>query len=61
MNLDEVIKIMEDPNKHEVVFENGQLFKWLRELREARELIREQSAVLESQSRYIEMYIDRGR
>ena len=61
MTIDEVIKIMEDPNKHEVVFENGQLLKWLRELREAKELIRQQSAVLESQSRYIEMHIDGRR
>ena len=61
MTLEQAIQAMEDPNKHELLFDNGELTKWLYELRDARELIRQQSAVLESQSRYIEIHIDGRR
>ena len=60
MRLEQVIQDMEDPNKHEIVLNNRQLTTWLRELRDARKLIRLQSAVIESQSRYIEQYIKGG-
>ena len=38
MSLDDIIKALEDSNRHEIVLENGQLLTWFRELREAREL-----------------------
>lgn len=61
MTLEQVIQKMEDPNNHEIIFERNELSTWLRELRDARELIRQQSAVIESQSRYIAMHIDGRR
>lgn len=59
MNLDEVIKQLEDPRVDCITFQNSDLTAWLRELRDARELIRRQSAAIESQARYIETHIDR--
>jgi hypothetical protein len=59
MDLDEVIKQLEDPRVDCITFRNSDLTAWLRELRDARELIRKQSAAIESQARYIETHIDR--
>jgi hypothetical protein len=59
MDLDEVIKQLEDPRVDCITFLNSDLTAWLRELRDARELIRRQSAAIESQARYIETHIDR--
>lgn len=59
MDLDEVIKQLEDPRVDCITFHNSELTAWLRELRDARELIRRQNAIIESQARYIETHIDR--
>ena len=59
MDLDEVIKQLEDPRVDCITFANSDLTAWLRELRDARELIRKQSVAIESQARYIETHIDR--
>jgi hypothetical protein len=59
MDLDEVIKQLEDPRVDCITFQNSELTAWLQELRDARELIRKQSAAIESQARYIETHIDR--
>ena len=60
MDLDEVIKQLEDPRVDCITFQNSELSALLRELRDARELIRRQSAAIESQARYIETHIDRS-
>lgn len=57
--LDKFIEQLENPCEHRVIFQNIELAAWLRELKELRELTRKQSAVIESQARYIEQYIDR--
>ena len=61
MTLEQAIQAMEDPNSHELSFNNGELTRWLHELKDARELIRLQSAMIENQSRYIAIYIDDRR
>ncbi len=57
--LDKFIEQLEDPCMHHVTFQNLELETWLKELKYLRELVRKQSAVIESQARYIEQYIDR--
>lgn len=61
MELEQAIQAMEDPSTDRLLFSKGELTKWLKELRDARELIRKQSAAIEGQSRYIEMHIDGRR
>ena len=51
MTLDEAIAKLEDSSTHALICENGELTAWLRELRDARELIRRQCE-------YIDAYID---
>lgn len=43
MTLNEAIASMEDTNTHELVLENGELTKWLRELQRYREQERKQA------------------
>lgn len=57
-DLDKLIKQLEDPHVDCITVQISDLTAWLRELRDARELIRRQSAVIESQARYIETHID---
>ena len=51
MTLEQAIAIMEDPEKHEIIFGHAELTGWLKELRDARDIIRRQA-------QYIEAYID---
>lgn len=51
MRLEQAIAIMEDPEKHEIIFEHAELTGWLKELRDARDIIKRQA-------QYIEAYID---
>lgn len=57
--LDKFIEQLDSPYVHHVTFQNIELAAWLKELKELRELVRKQSAIIESQARYIEKYIDR--
>ena len=43
MKLNEAIAAMEDTNTHELVLENGELTKWLKELKQYREQEKKQS------------------
>lgn len=40
MTLDEAIAIMEDPTKHTMTCSQGELTAWLKELKEARRLLK---------------------
>ena len=57
--LDILIEQIEDPDIKCVELPSGKLITFLRELKDLREMTRKQSAVIESQARYIEQYIDR--
>ena len=57
--LDKFIEQLEKPFVHHVTFQNLELLTWLKELKYLRDMVRQQSAVIESQARYIEQYIDR--
>lgn len=41
MTLDEAIAIMEDPTKHTMTCSQGELTSWLRELKEAKRLLKQ--------------------
>lgn len=57
--LDEFIEKLENPEVHHITFQNLELETWLKELKYLRVMVRQQSAVIVSQARYIEQYIDR--
>lgn len=57
--LDKFIEQLDNPDVHQITFQNNELATWLNELKELRELVRKQSAIIESQACYIEQYIDR--
>lgn len=58
-DLDNLIRQLEDPFNNNISLTYSEVIVWLRELKELRELVRKQSAIIESQARYIERYIDR--
>lgn len=51
MTLEEAIENLENPHIHSLTLNNSELTKWLKELRDARRLIK-------SQAYYIETHID---
>ena len=51
MTLEEAIENLENPHIHSLTLNNSELTKWLKELRDARKLIK-------SQAYYIETHID---
>ena len=59
MILDEYIKELENPNIHRLAVDTNELLAFLKELKDARELIKRQNQCIESQARYIAEHIDR--
>lgn len=56
--LDKFIEQLDNPDVHQITFQNLELTTWLKELKDLRDLVRKQSAIIEGQARYIEKYID---
>lgn len=57
--LDKFIEQLDNPDVHQITFQNNELATWLKELKYLRDMVRQQSALIESQARYIDQYIDR--